>query len=83
MERIKELVDYGVIGILVLMSVLSTAVALERWLYLRSVELSQFKKRQELEIALTRGLHLIATVGSNDLYGWVYIVLAAFTSLLP
>ncbi len=68
MEGIKEAVDYGVIGILVLMSIVSVGVALERWLFLRSVDLSRFTSRQELEVELTKGLHLIATVGSNAPY---------------
>ena len=68
MEGIKDLVDYGVIGVLLLMSVLSLGVAIERWFYLRRVNLKEFKKRQELEVRLTRGLYLIATVGANAPY---------------
>ncbi|WP_457599829.1 TonB-system energizer ExbB [Hydrogenivirga sp.] len=68
MEGIKEIVDYGVIGLLVLMSVVSVALALERWWFLRGVKLGEFKSRQELEVQLTRGLHLIATIGSNAPY---------------
>ena len=68
MEGIKELVDYGVIGLLLLMSVVSVAIAIERWWYLRTVELKGFRSRQELEVQLTKGLHVIATIGSNAPY---------------
>ncbi len=68
MENLKELVDYGVIGILLAMSLLATTVGLERWLFMRKVDLRSFKTKQELEIELTKGLHLIATVGSNAPY---------------
>ena len=68
MEGVKEIVDYGVIGILLLMSVVSVGVALERWLFLRKVKPKEFRSRQELEIELTKGLHLIATVGANAPY---------------
>ena len=68
MESIKEFVDYGVTGVLLLMSVLSLGVAIERWFYLRRVNLKEFKRKQELEVRLTKGLHLIATVGANAPY---------------
>lgn len=68
MEGIKELVDYGVIGMLLLMSVVSVAIAIERWWFFRSVKLQEFATKQELEVQLTRGLHVIATIGSNAPY---------------
>ncbi len=68
MEGIKELVDYGVIGVLVLMSVLALGVSIERWIFFRGLNLEDYKTKQELEVDLTRGLHLIATVGSNAPY---------------
>lgn len=68
MEVLKELVDYGVIGLLLLLSVWSVAVAVERWLYYRRVDLSQFPSQQECEIALTRRLVVIGTVAANAPY---------------
>ncbi len=68
MEGIKEAVEYGVIGVLVLMSILSVGIAIERWLFFRSVDILSYNSKQKLEIDLTRGLHLIATVGSNAPY---------------
>ena len=68
MERLKEVIDYGVIGVLFLMSVVSVGISLERWFFFRRVNLGEFRSRKELEIVLTKGLHLIATVGSNAPY---------------
>ncbi len=68
MESLKSLVDYGVIGLLILLSFVSIGVALERYMYLRKVELKAYKSRQELEIDLTRGLFVIASVASNAPY---------------
>jgi len=68
MEGIKELVDYGVIGVLIFMSLVSVAVFVERLIFLRSVNPKNYKSRQELEVALTRGLFVIATVSSNAPY---------------
>jgi len=65
---LKEIVDYGVIGVLVFMSVIAVGIAIERWIFFKRVRLNSFKTRQELEIALTRGLHIIAIVGANAPY---------------
>ena len=68
MSTITTLIDYGVIGILLLMSVLALGIAIERFFYLRKVRLSQYSTRQELELDLTKGLVWIATVASNAPY---------------
>ena len=68
MERMKDLVDYGVVGVLLFMSVVSVGIALERWFFFRRVNLKDFRSRRDLEVDLTRGLHIIATVGSNAPY---------------
>lgn len=68
MDWIRLSVDYGVIGLLILLSFLSFGIALERYIYLRRVELKAYQSKQELEIDLTRGLFFIASVASNAPY---------------
>jgi biopolymer transport protein ExbB len=68
LDALKETVDYGVIGLLVLLSIWSVAVAVERWLFYRRVDLSQFAHLQEFEIALTKRLVIIGTVAANAPY---------------
>ncbi len=68
MNVITTIVDYGVIGVLVLASVLSTGIALERILYYKKVDVSKYKTKQELEIDLSKGLVWIASVASNAPY---------------
>ena len=68
MEGLKELVDYGIIGLLIVLSVWAVAVALERWIYFRRVDTSRFQTQQEFEIALTRPLVVIGTVAANAPY---------------
>ncbi len=68
MEILKETVDYGVIGILLVLSVWCVAVAVERWLFYRRVDVSQFPNRQVFEIALTKRLVIIGTVAANAPY---------------
>ncbi len=68
MEWLKIVIDYGIIGLLLLMSIAALAVALERHLFLRSVRVDDFTDRKTLELELTRKLHLIATIGTNAPY---------------
>lgn len=68
MEALKETVDYGVIGLLLVLSIWSVAVAVERWLFYRRLEVQQFPSLQELEIALTKRLVIIGTVAANAPY---------------
>jgi biopolymer transport protein ExbB len=68
MHNLKELVDYGIIGLLLLLSFFAIAIALERWSFYRKVEVERFKTKQELEMELTKGLTFIASVASNAPY---------------
>ncbi len=68
MEWLKIAVDYGVIGLLALLSVTAVAVAVERLLLYRSIIPGDYNDRKLLELELTRKLHIIATIGSNAPY---------------
>lgn len=68
MDALKDTVDYGVIGLLLALSVWSVAVAVERWLFYRRVDLAQFPNLQVFEIALTKRLVVIGTVAANAPY---------------
>lgn len=68
MDVLKEAVDYGVIGLLLALSIWSVAVAIERWLYYKKVDVARFSNMQECEIALTRRLVVIGTVAANAPY---------------
>jgi len=68
MNALKNLVDYGIIGLLVALSLWALAVAAERWLYYRRVTPTQFENIQLLEMALTKRLVVIGTVAVNAPY---------------
>lgn len=68
MDALKHAIDYGVIGLLLVLSLWSVAVAIERWLYYRRVDLSQFTNVQLLEMTLTKRLVIIGTVAANAPY---------------
>jgi biopolymer transport protein ExbB len=68
MDVLKHVVDYGIIGLLVALSLWALAVAVERWLYYRRVTPTQFENIQLLEMALTKRLVVIGTVAANAPY---------------
>jgi biopolymer transport protein ExbB len=68
MDQLKDLVDYGIIGLLVALSFWALAVAIERWLYYRRVAMNQFDNIQLMEMALTKRLVVIGTVAANAPY---------------
>ena len=85
MEWLRSVIDYGVIGVLIMMSVLAVAVAVERKVFYRRVNLSSFRDKRELELELTRKLHFISTVGSNAPYigllGTVLGIMLTFSTI--
>ena len=68
MEGLKELVEYGVIGLLLGLSVWAIGVAVERWLFYRQVDVRQFPTLDLCEVMLTRRLVVIGTVAANAPY---------------
>ena len=68
MEGLKDVVEYGVIGLLFGLSFWAIGVAMERWLFYRQVDVRQFSSLGLCEIALTRRLVVIGTVAANAPY---------------
>lgn len=65
---LKIAIDYGVIGLLTVMSIISLAVAMERFFIYRRLDINDFKDKKSLELEITKNLNLIATIGSNAPY---------------
>src|SRR5215217_7853139 len=68
MDALNNVVDYGVIGLLLALSVWAVAIAVERWLFYRRVDIAQFPNQHLCEIALTKRLVVIGTVAANAPY---------------
>jgi biopolymer transport protein ExbB len=67
-ESLKLVIDYGIIWLLALLSVIAVACAIERLLVYRRIRPDDYPEKKELELELTRELHIIATIGSNAPY---------------
>ncbi len=61
-------VDYGIVGILLVLSIVVVAVALERYALYRNLSIAAFEDSKSLELTLTDKLSVIASVGSNAPY---------------
>ncbi len=68
MDALKHMIEYGVVGLLLALSVWVVAVAVERWLFYRRIEIKQFPNHQMFEMALTKRLVVIGTVAANAPY---------------
>lgn len=64
----KDLIDYGVIGILIFLSVIVFAIILERIYLLRKIDFTYYSSRDSLELDLTKNLTLLSTIGTNAPY---------------
>lgn len=78
-------VDYGIIGILVLMSVVSLWMFIERLMFFGAVRTDDYETKDELELDLGNNVSTIATIGSNAPYvgllGTVLGIMITFYSL--
>lgn len=85
MEWLKYAIDYGIIGLLVLMSIVAVAIGIERYLLFKNINTRNFDDRRSLELTLTAKLHIIASIGSNAPYigllGTVLGIMLTFYSM--
>jgi len=85
MEWLKYVIDYGIIGLLILMSIIAVAIGIERYLLFKKIKTVEFVDRRSLELILTAKLHIIASIGSNAPYigllGTVLGIMLTFYSM--
>ena len=84
-EFLKNLVDYGVIALLVFMSFISFWFFIERILFYKKLEVKSYKNKKALDIALTKHLTIIGTIASNSPYigllGTVLAIMLTFMTM--
>ena len=85
MQGLRPIVEFAVFGVLLLLSVASVAIALERLRFYRQVNARLYASRARLESDLTRRLTVISTVASNSPYigllGTVLGIMLTFQTL--
>ncbi len=64
----EQVLDYGVMGTLGLMSVVALWMFIERMMFYKSVDLESYDNKDLLEIDLTDNLSVLSAIGSNAPY---------------
>jgi biopolymer transport protein ExbB len=81
----EQVLNYGVMGLLVLMSIISLWLFIERMMYFGNLRVSDYETKEELELDLGDNVSTIATIGSNAPYvgllGTVLGIMITFYSL--
>jgi len=69
MNWLAYLVDYGIVGLLIVLSVVSLAIFIERYLFFKRLVVDdKVGDRKTFEIEITKRMAIIATIGSNAPY---------------
>ena len=68
MPYMKDIIDYGIIGLLLLMSVVTFWIFIERMLFYASLKMDEYSNRDKLEIDLTNNIGIISSIASNAPY---------------
>jgi len=85
MEYAEDALDYGVMGILILMSIVTLWLFIERMMFYKTVRIEDYEHRDTLELDLTNNISVISAIGSNAPYigllGTVMGIMITFYSL--
>jgi len=84
-ELARNFVDYGVIGLLGVMSFLSVWFYIERLLFFRKLDITKYNNKQQLEIDITKNISIISSFGANAPYigllGTVFGIIITFYTM--
>ncbi|HIP54413.1 MAG TPA: TonB-system energizer ExbB [Sulfurimonas autotrophica] len=64
----QQALDYGVMGTLIVMSIVTLWLFIERMMFYKSVRIEDYKHRDNLELDLTDNLNVISAIGANAPY---------------
>lgn len=68
MAYAEQALDYGVMGTLVLMSIVTLWLFIERMMFYKSVRIEDYEHRDNLELDLTDNINVISAIGANAPY---------------
>lgn len=64
----EDILDYGVIGILLLMSIVTLWLFIERMMFYKSVRIEDYTHRDALELDLTNNIGVMSSIGATAPY---------------
>lgn len=81
----EDALDYGVMGVLILMSIVTLWLFIERMMFYNNLRIDDYKNRDVLEIDLTNNISIVSAIGSNAPYvgllGTVLGIMITFYSM--
>lgn len=81
----EGVLDYGIVGVLVLMSIVTLWLFIERLMFYKAVNIEEYKDKDQLELDLSNNLGTIGAMGANAPYvgllGTVLGIMLTFYSL--
>ncbi len=81
----EQALDYGVMGTLILMSIVTLWLFIERMMFYKSVRIEDYGHRDTLDIDLTNNIGVISAIGTNAPYvgllGTVVGIMITFYSM--
>ncbi len=84
-DILKDIVDYGVVGILGFMGFLSLFFYIERLIFLNGVDMKSYKHKERFEIDIFKHTTIISSIASNAVYigllGTVFGIIITFYSM--
>ncbi len=85
MEQLSNIVDYGIIGILGIMSFLVVFFWIERLLFYKKIDIKNYTSQEALELDITQNISIISSFGANAPYigllGTVLGIIVTFYTL--
>jgi len=64
----EEVLDYGVMGVLLIMSVVTLWLFIERMMFYKSVRTEDYEYRDNLDLDLTDNISILSAIGTNAPY---------------
>ena len=64
----EQFLDYGIIGILILMSVVTLWLFIERMIFYKTVRIEDYEYRDALELDLSDNIGVLSAIGTNAPY---------------
>jgi len=68
LQQLEQALDFGVMGILILMSIVTLWLFIERQMFYKAVKLDSYDHRDTLELDLSDNLGTIGAIGANAPY---------------
>ena len=68
LQYATDFVDYGIIALLIIMSIIALWIFIERMMFYKSVDIKSYTHRDQLELDLTDNINIVSTIASNAPY---------------